>query len=82
MLRTKFQGHRPLDSREEEFLRILPYMGMVANKWFICDLNNLNKLSFPHAKETPHKIWLQSAKWLLRKRSLKILKLSDLDQGQ
>ena len=46
------------------------------------DLNNLNKLSFPHPKKTPHKIWLQSAEWLLRRRSLKILNLGDLDQGQ
>ena len=29
------------------------------------------KSSFPHPKETPHKTWLQLAKWLLRKRSLK-----------
>ena len=43
-----------------------------------CDPNNLNKLSLPHPKETPHKIWLQSTKWLLRNRSLKIL---NLDQG-
>ena len=28
-------------------------------------LNILNKLSIPHPKETPDKIWLQSAKWLL-----------------
>ena len=30
MLHTKFQGHRPFGSREEDFLRFLPYMGMVA----------------------------------------------------
>ena len=30
MPHTKFQGHRPFGSREEDFLRFLPYMGMVA----------------------------------------------------
>ena len=30
MLHTKLQGHRPFGSREEDFLRFLPYMGMVA----------------------------------------------------
>ena len=30
MLHTKFQGHRPFGSREEDFLRVLPYTGMAA----------------------------------------------------
>ena len=30
MLHTKFQGNRPFGSGEEDFLRFLPYMGMVA----------------------------------------------------
>ena len=30
MLHTKFQGHRLIGSREEDFLRFLPYMGMAA----------------------------------------------------
>ena len=30
MLHTKFQGHRPFGSEEEDFLRFLPYMGMAA----------------------------------------------------
>ena len=30
MLHTKFQGHGSIDSREEDFLRFLPYMGMAA----------------------------------------------------
>ena len=30
MLQTKFQGHPPFGSREEDFLRFLPYIGMVA----------------------------------------------------
>ena len=30
MLYTKFQGHWSVGSGEEDFLRLLPYMGMVA----------------------------------------------------
>ena len=30
MLHTNFQGHQPFGSREDAFLRFLPYMGMVA----------------------------------------------------
>ena len=30
MIHTKFQGHRPFGSREEDFLRFLAYMGMAA----------------------------------------------------
>ena len=30
IMRTKFQGHRPFGSREEDFLRFLPYMSMAA----------------------------------------------------
>ena len=30
MLHTKFQGHWSIGSREEDFLRFLPYMGMAA----------------------------------------------------
>ena len=30
MLHTKFQGHQAFGSREEDFLSILPFMGMAA----------------------------------------------------
>ena len=30
MLHTKFQGHQPFGSGEDDFSRVLPYMGMVA----------------------------------------------------
>ena len=30
MLHTKFCGNRPAGSGEEDFKRVLPYMGMVA----------------------------------------------------
>ena len=35
MLHTKFQGHWSIGSGEEDFLRLLPYMGMAAMlvKW-------------------------------------------------
>ena len=46
-------------------------MGMVAN--WSCDLDHLNKLSFPRPKETPHEIWLQTVQWFQRRRCLKML---------
>ena len=58
MLHTKFQGYRPLGSREEDFKMFLPYVGMAA---ILGDLAHLNKLLFPHPKEAEHEIWLQSA---------------------
>ena len=36
MLHTKFQGHRPSGSGEEDFIRVLPYMGMLN-----CQCNSL-----------------------------------------
>ena len=42
MLYTKFQGHRPFGSGEEDFLRFLPYMGMAAI--WSSDPDRLNKL--------------------------------------
>ena len=30
MMHTKFQGHPPFGSGEEDFLRFLPYMGMAT----------------------------------------------------
>ena len=30
MLPTKFKGHQSIGSGEEDFLRLLPYMGMAA----------------------------------------------------
>ena len=55
MPHTKFQGHRPFGSREEDFLRFLPYMGKP------CDINHLYSLSFFHPMEAPSEIWLKSA---------------------
>ena len=69
MRHTKFQGHWPFGSGEEDFLQFLPYMGMAAS--WSCDQDGLNKLSFLHPMETPYEIWLQSAQWFLRRRCLK-----------
>ena len=74
MLRSKIQG---LQIPEKKIFKGVYHIWA----WWpssSCDLNNLNNLSFSHPKKTPNKFWLQSAKWLLRKRSLKILNLSDL----
>ena len=59
MLHINFQGHRPFGSRVQVFLKFLPYMGMEAI--WPCDLEHLNKLSFPHSMEAPYEIWLQLA---------------------
>ena len=48
MLHIKFQGHWSIGSVEEDFLRFLPYMGMVV-------------MSFLKALEAVYEIWLQSA---------------------
>ena len=34
---------------------------------------HLNKLSFPHSKESPYEIWVQLAQWFQRRRCLKML---------
>ena len=70
MLHTKFQGHRPFGSREEDFLRFLPYMSMAAIL-----------VMFPHPMETPYEIWLQSAQWFLRRRCLKSVDYRQTDDG-
>ena len=67
MLQSKFQGHRLLGSREEDFLRFLPYMDMAAI--LVMWPGPLDKLSLPH----PYEIWLQSAQWFQRRRCLKML---------
>ena len=70
MLHTKFQGHRPFGSGGEDFLRILPYMGMAAILVNVTRTASTNFRS-PHPKETPYEIWLQLAQWFLRRKCLK-----------
>ena len=65
MLHTKFQGHQPYGPGEEDFLRLLPYMGMAAILSY--DLDHLNKLLFLFPIDAPYEIWLESAKWFQKK---------------
>ena len=37
------------------------YYVWVWRPYWSCDLDHLNKLSFPHPMEDTHEIWLQSA---------------------
>ena len=56
MLHTKIQDHRPFGSGEEDFLRFSPYLD-TGPPWS-SDLDQLNKLLFPHPMEDPYEIWL------------------------
>ena len=56
MMHTKFQGHQPFGSREEDFLRFLPYIGMAAI--LVMWPRPFEQLSFPHPIEAPYEIWL------------------------
>ena len=53
MPHIKFPRHRPFDSREEDFLRFLPYMDVAT---LVIYLDRLNKLLFPHPMEAPYEI--------------------------
>ena len=54
MLHTKFQGHRPVGSGEEDVLRFLLIMGMAAIliKW----QGPFEQIFVPHPRETPYEI--------------------------
>ena len=56
MLHTKFRGNWPASSGEEDFYGF--YHIWAWRPSWSCDLDHLYKLSFPLAKEAPHKIWL------------------------
>ena len=55
MLHTKSQGHRPSGSGEEDFLKVFTIYGRGGHLGS-CDQDHLNKLSFPHPKESPYEI--------------------------
>ena len=76
MLHPNFQGHRPFGS-SEDFFKVFTIYGHGIHVGHVI-WTNLNNLSFPNPMETPHEIWLQLAQRFLRKRSLKMLNLSDL----
>ena len=61
MLHTKFQGYRSIGSGEEDFLRFLPYMGMVAILVMWPGLFEQFFPSFPRSLEAIYEIWLQLA---------------------
>ena len=71
MLNTKFQGHQPFGSGED-FFKGFYHIWAWRPSWS-CDLDHLNKLSFPRPKEAPHEIWLQWAQWFQRRWCLKML---------
>ena len=78
MLHTKFQGHQPFDSVEEDFFKVFIKYGYGGH----LGQDRLNKLSFPHPMETPYEIWLQSAQWFLRRRCLKSVDDGRTDDGR
>ena len=57
MLHTKFQGHQPFGSGEDDSLRFLPYMSMVAI--LVMWPGPFEHISFPHPIEVPYEIWFQ-----------------------
>ena len=65
MLHTNFQGHRPFGSGEEDFLKFLPYIGLVA---ILVMLPGAFEQNFVPPF---HEIWLWLPKRFLRRRCLK-----------
>ena len=55
MLHTKFQGHRPFGSGEEDSFKVFTIYGHGKPFWS-CDMDRLNKLSFPHPMEASYEI--------------------------
>ena len=58
MLHTRFQGHRSIGSREEDFLRFFTIYGHGGHLGR--DPDHLNNFSFLKALEVVYEIWLQS----------------------
>ena len=52
MLHTKFQGHLPFGSREEDFLSF--YHIWAWRPSWSCDQDHLKKLLFPHPREATY----------------------------
>ena len=69
MLHTNFQSQRPFSSREDDYVRILPYMNMTAIFNLVMWSRPVDQTFVPLPMEASHKIWLQSAigKQFLRK---------------
>ena len=71
MLHTKSQGHRPSGSGEDVFKGF--YHIWAWRPSWSCDQDHLNKLLFPHPKESPYEIWVHLAQQFQRRRCLKML---------
>ena len=63
-------GH-PTCGSEEDFQRVFTLYGHVRHLGNVTRTNHTNFCP-PQTKYVPHKIWLQSAQWFLRKRRLKV----------
>ena len=56
MIHAKFQDHRTSGSGEKKIFKGFYRIWAWRPSWS-CDLDHLNKLSFPLPKEAPYKIW-------------------------
>ena len=70
MPHTKFQGHQPTGSGEEDF-------GDFYHIWawqpcWSCDQNHLTNYLFPQPLEATYEIWLHLAQWFQRRSCLKV----------
>ena len=74
MLHSKFQGHRPLVP--QKIFKGFYHIWAWRTHWS-CEMDHLNKLSFPHPMEDTNEIWLQSAMRFLKKKN-EMLNLTDL----
>ena len=75
MLHTKSKGHRLSGSGEEDFKGLVFFFSyMACQPSWSCNQVHLNKLWFPHPKESPYEIWIQLSQWFQRRRCLKMLK--------
>ena len=80
MLHTKFQGHWSIGSGEEDFLRFLPYKGMLAI--LVMWPNSIVQIFIPILPQAFIWTWFLTAKLFLRKTSFNTEIWVTFDQGQ
>ena len=70
----RFQDHRLFSPKEEDFVSFLTIYGH-GGRFGHVTMTRLKEVSSPPPRpiEPPHKIWIQLAQWLLRRRCLKML---------
>ena len=73
MLHVKFQDHKTISSREQDFKGFYHIHVWAWLPSWSCDTNYENKCLSPLPKEAPHKIWLSLAKQFQRRKCLKIM---------